>query len=376
MSRTKGLAGPVLIMAGGTGGHVFPAVAVAQELLDSGIAVVWMGTRAGLEARIVPQLGLPIEWVRIRGLRGKSVLRLVAAPFMLLFALWQAFLILLRVRPCVVLGMGGYLSGPGGLVAWMMGYPLLIHEQNSVAGFTNRWLSIVATCSMEAFANTLPAKRNSVHTGNPVRSSIQNLPIPERRLARRAGPIRLFVLGGSLGAQVLNETVPAALALIACEQRPEVWHQAGKATVELAQRRYHEANVEGRVTAFIEDMDTAYGWADLVICRAGAMTVAELAAVGVASLLVPYAHAVDDHQTINGKCLVDAGAAILIPQAELNPENLAQLLTEFGNTRERLLAMACNARRIAKPHAARHIADICMQIAGNNLQKERRGSAQ
>ena len=184
------------------------------------------------------------------------------------------------------------------------------------------------------------------------------------------------MLGGSLGAQVLNETVPAALALIAYEQRPEVWHQAGKATVALAQRKYREANVKGRVAAFIEDMDTAYGWADLVICRAGATTVAELAAVGVASLLVPYPNAVDDHQTSNGNYLVDAGAAILVPQAELTPENLAQLLTEFGNSRERLLTMACNARRIAKPHAARRIADICVQIAGNNLQKERRGSAQ
>lgn len=376
MSRTKRLAGPVLIMAGGTGGHVFPAVAVAQELLDSGIAVVWMGTRAGLEAHVVPPLGLPIEWVRVRGLRGKSVLRLIFAPFMLLFALWQAFLILLRVRPCIVLGMGGYLSGPGGLVAWMMGYPLLIHEQNSVAGLTNRWLSIVATCSMEAFAGTLPAKRHSVHTGNPIRSSIRNLPVPEQRLAQREGPIRLLVLGGSLGAQVLNETVPAALALVAREQRPEIWHQAGKETVELARRRYHEANVEGRVTAFIEDMGTAYGWADLVICRAGAMTVAELAAVGVASLLVPYPHAVDDHQTTNGNYLVDADAAVLIPQAELSPENLAQLLTKFGSARERLLTMACNARRIAKPHAARRIAELCTQIAGNNPQKEQRGSAQ
>jgi len=376
VNKTKNLAGPVLIMAGGTGGHVFPAVAVAQELLDSGIAVVWMGTRAGLEARVVPQLGLPIEWVHIRGLRGKSVLRLIVAPFMLIFALWQAFLILLRVRPCVVLGMGGYLSGPGGLVAWMMGYPLLIHEQNSVAGLTNRWLSIVATCSMEAFADTLPAKRNSVHTGNPVRSSIQNLPVPEQRFSQRAGPIRLLVLGGSLGAQVLNETVPAALALISCEQRPEIWHQAGKDTVELARRRYREANVEGRVTAFIEDMDTAYGWADLVICRAGAMTIAELAAVGVASLLVPYPHAVDDHQTTNGNYLVDADAAILIPQAKLNPEKLAQLLAEFGSARERLLTMACNARRVAKPHAARRIADLCTQTAGNNLQKEQRGSTQ
>ena len=368
MTGKRTAAGPVLIMAGGTGGHVFPALAVAQELLDAGMTVAWMGTRTGLEASVVPKLGLQINWVRVHGLRGKSVMRLAVAPFWLLFALLQALLILLRVRPCVVLGMGGYLSGPGGLMAWLMRYPLLIHEQNSVAGLTNRWLSIIATCSMEAFANSLPANRHPVHTGNPVRLSIRQLPVPERRLAQRSGPIRLLVLGGSLGAQVLNETVPAALGLLAAGQRPEVWHQTGAATLELAQRRYREANVTGVITPFIEDMDTAYGWADLVVCRAGAMTVAELAAVGVASLLVPYPHAVDDHQSGNAGFLVDAGAALLIRQEELTPQHLTDVLAEFGQARERLLRMACNARRVAKPDAGRQVADLCLQFADDDTR--------
>jgi len=363
-------------MAGGTGGHVYPALAVAQELLDAGIAVVWMGTRLGLEARVVPKMGLPIEWIHISGLRGKSVVRLVIAPFTLLLALMQAFLILLRVRPCAVLGMGGYLSGPGGLMAWMMGYPLLIHEQNSVAGLTNRWLSNVAKCSMEAFPGTLPAAHHPIHTGNPVRRSIQSLPIPEQRLAGRSGPIRLLVLGGSLGAQVLNETVPAALGLMHSRQHPEVWHQAGEATLGLAEQRYREVKIDGRVTPFIEDMDQAYGWADLVVCRAGAMTIAELAAVGVASILVPYPHAVDDHQSRNANYLVDAGAAILVPQSNLTPEYLANVLAEFSNAREQLLKMACNARRVAKPDAGSHVADLCRQMGDIGEDTTQRGGMQ
>ncbi|HEY9199571.1 MAG TPA: undecaprenyldiphospho-muramoylpentapeptide beta-N-acetylglucosaminyltransferase, partial [Gammaproteobacteria bacterium] len=308
----------VLIMAGGTGGHVFPALAVADELRRAGQPVLWLGTQEGLEAKVVPAAGLPVAWIRVRGLRGKGLLRLLSAPFMLAGALWQAGSVLLRARPRAVLGMGGFVTGPGGFMAWLLRRPLLIHEQNSVAGLTNRLLAPLAGRVLEAFPGSLPARVHPVHTGNPVRGAITEVVPPRERFAARSGRTRLLVLGGSLGAQALNEILPQALALLPSGQRPEVRHQAGMKLIDAARAAYRRAGVEAQVDAFVDDMAAAYAWADLVVCRAGALTIAELTAVGVGAILVPYPHAVDDHQTGNARYLVNAGAALLIPQSELD----------------------------------------------------------
>jgi len=355
---------PVLIMAGGTGGHVFPALAVAEELVARGVPVSWLGTRRGLEARVVPAAGYPLATMRVSGLRGKGVPRLLLAPFMLLLALLQALVIQLRLRPRAVLGMGGFASGPGGLIAWLLRRPLLIHEQNSVAGMTNRWLAPLAGTVMEAFPGSLPAARHAVHTGNPVRAGITRLPEPAARLAGRTGPLRVLVVGGSLGASALNAVVPAAVALLAGQQQYELYHQTGSADVAAVRDAYTAAGIEARVEAFVEDMAAAYAWADVVICRSGALTVAELAVVGAAAVLVPYPHATDDHQTGNARFLADAGAAILLPQDSLTAERLAGLLNDFAQQRHMLLEMACRAHQLAMPDAARRVAELCLQAAG------------
>lgn len=349
---------PILIMAGGTGGHVFPALAVAEQLQALGWPVVWLGTRAGLEARVVPPTGIPVHWISVRGLRGKGGLRQLMAPFMLLWALLQAAVVLLKVRPAAVLGMGGFTTGPGGVMAWLLRRALIIHEQNSVAGMTNRLLAPLAKPVLEAFPGSL---KSAIHTGNPVRSSIAALPFSAPDPAARRP--RLLVVGGSLGAAALNEQVPLALAGLDAAQRPEVWHQTGLRLIEQARRSYAEAGVEVRLDAFIEDMSSAYQWADLVLCRAGALTIAELAAVGVASILVPYPHAVDDHQTGNARFLVDAGAALLLPQPELTPEHLRSRLALLQQP-EKLVAMARSARAVAMPDAAQRVAQLCVDASG------------
>jgi UDP-N-acetylglucosamine--N-acetylmuramyl-(pentapeptide) pyrophosphoryl-undecaprenol N-acetylglucosamine transferase len=353
---------PVLIMAGGTGGHVFPALAVASVLRERDVPVVWLGTRRGLEARVVPAAGIPMEWLDVTGLRGKGWLDRLLAPARLLLAGYQALRVLRRVRPRTVLGMGGFVSGPGGLVARLLGRPLVIHEQNSVAGLTNRLLAPLAARVLTAFPDCFPG-RCVQQVGNPVRAEIAALPPPERRMADHAGPMRLLVLGGSLGALALNETVPEALARIPAERRPKVWHQAGERTLEQARDAYARAGVEVELTAFIDDMAGAYAWADLVICRAGALTVAELTAAGLPSLLVPYPHAVDDHQTGNARYLHEAGAALLIPQSDLEAESLAARLLELSDDRPRLAAMAARARALALPEAARDVAEACLAVA-------------
>jgi len=355
---------PVLIMAGGTGGHVFPALAVAAELSARGVAVAWLGTRRGLEARVVPAAGYPLETVRVSGLRGKGVLRLLLAPFMLMVALLQALLIQLRLRPCAVLGMGGFASGPGGVIAWLLRRPLLVHEQNSVAGMTNRWLLPFARTVMEAFPGSLPAKYHPVHTGNPVRAEITQLPSPAERFAARSGALRVLVIGGSLGAHALNETVPAAVQQLAAGQSLQLHHQTGSADVAMVAAAYAAFGTDARVDAFVEDMAAAYAWADVVICRAGALTVAELAVVGVASILVPFPHATDDHQTGNARFLADAGAAILMPQATMTADKLAGLLADFLEQRGLLEEMAGRAQALALPDAARRVAALILQAAG------------
>ncbi len=349
---------PVLIMAGGTGGHVFPALAVAEQLRQQGWPVEWLGTQAGLEARVVPPTGIPVHWIRVKGLRGKGKFRQLLAPFMLLWAMVQAVVVMLRVRPSAVLGMGGFATGPGGVVAWILRRPLLIHEQNSVAGLTNRWLARLARPVLEAFPGSLPG---AMHTGNPVRAEIAQLPVHVPEISNRRP--RLLVIGGSLGAAVLNETVPAALALLEETRRPEVWHQTGLKLIDAARETYASAQVDVRLDAFIDDMAQAYQWADLVLCRAGAMTIAELAAAGVASILVPYPHAVDDHQTANAQYLVDAGAARLLPQSEMTPERLGDELALLGQP-ERLVAMAGHARERAMPDAAQQVAAQCIRATG------------
>jgi len=369
----------VLIMAGGTGGHVFPALAVAECLRDQGVEVTWMGTRQGLEADIVPRAGFDMEWISVTGLRGKGLLSWLLAPFRLCAALLQALLIMMRCRPMAVLGMGGFVAGPGGLIAWLLKRPLLIHEQNAVAGLTNRLLAHVADRVMEAFPQALPARSHPQLTGNPVRREIAALAAPGQRFAAREDGLRLLVLGGSLGAQALNEVMPPMLTLL--PWAIQVRHQAGQRNLDAARAAYaartpglpvqHSINIE----PFIDDMAAAYGWADVVVCRAGALTVSELAAAGVASILVPYPFAVDDHQSRNAAWLAEAGAAVLIPQTQLSPEGLAAQLqqlwpAEHGagpegpfnlETRQTLLHMAQQARAMAHLDATDQVAQACME---------------
>lgn len=352
----------VAVMAGGTGGHVFPALAVAELLRAHGVEVFWIGTQHGLESRLVPARGIPTEWISIEGLRGKGIGQLLSAPWRLLVALRQAAAILRRRRPCVVLGMGGFVSGPGGVMARLMGLPLVIHEQNRIPGLTNQWLSRVADRVFEAFPGSFPDDRGAVTCGNPVRSEIIALAPPSKRLHGRQGPRRLLVFGGSLGAKVLNETVAPAVATLPEELRPRIRHQAGELTLEDARGAYTAAGIEAEVTPFIEDMADAYGWADLVVCRAGALTVSELAAAGIASVLVPYPYAVDDHQTGNARYLSEVGAARLLPQTDLTPNSLGQLLAELLGKPSLLQDMSEAARSRAEPTAADRISAACREV--------------
>lgn len=354
---------PVLIMAGGTGGHVFPALAVARALRGRDEAVVWLGSEQGIESRIVPPEGIPLDTIRVSGLRRRGALAWLGAPWRLAVALADALRVVRRRRPKVVLGMGGFAAGPGGVAAWLLGRPLVIHEQNAVAGLTNRLLAGLAREVLEAFPGSFSASRKVRLTGNPVREEICALPPPVERLAARSGPLRLLVIGGSQGARVLNEHVPAAVALLPPPSRPEIWHQAGAATLELARGAYQSAGVEARIEPFIADMAAAYGWADVVVCRAGALTVAELAAAGLPAVLVPFAGAVDDHQTRNAAYLVDAGAATLVPQGELSAARLAAELAPYLANRHLVLERATRARALARPAATEQIADICQRLA-------------
>ncbi|HHM04580.1 MAG TPA: undecaprenyldiphospho-muramoylpentapeptide beta-N-acetylglucosaminyltransferase [Gammaproteobacteria bacterium] len=351
----------VLIMAGGTGGHVFPALAVAEALRARGAEVRWLGTRRGLEAELVPKAGFPLDWISIGGLRGKGLAAWAAAPVKLAVAVAQVTRVIFQRRPAVVLGMGGFVTGPGGLAAKLWCKPLLIHEQNAVAGLTNRLLAPLARRVFEAFPGTFPHRRHAVVTGNPVRTAIASLPPPAQRFADRAGAVRVLVLGGSQGAGALNALVPQALAGLS--RRPEVWHQSGKRHLEDTRAAYEAAGVAARIEPFIEDMAAAYGWADLVICRAGALTVSELAAAGLGAVLVPYPFAVDDHQSRNADHLAAAGAAVVVPQADLSAVGLREILSGWGADRSRLLAMAGAARRLARVDAAEQVAKQCLEVA-------------
>jgi UDP-N-acetylglucosamine--N-acetylmuramyl-(pentapeptide) pyrophosphoryl-undecaprenol N-acetylglucosamine transferase len=353
---------PVLIMAGGTGGHVFPALAVADELRARGVPVVWLGTRSGIEARVVKQAGYQIEWLSITGLRGKNMATLLLAPFRLVIACAQAFRVLWQRKPGAVLGMGGFTAGPGGLMAWLLRRPLIIHEQNAVAGMTNRILAHFAGQVLEAFPHTFSGKAMVV--GNPVRKEIQQLSDPQMRIGKHKDALRILVIGGSLGAQRLNEIVPEAISHIVGDARPDILHQTGLAKLEMTRELYQRHGVDARIETFIDDMAKAYGWADLVICRAGAMTVFELAAAGVGSILIPYPYAVDDHQTANAEYLASVGAAIVKQQHELTSEWLSDTVIRMNQHRDTLVKMAAAARSMAKPKAASEVADCCIQAGG------------
>ena len=355
---------PILVMAGGTGGHVYPALAVARALQMHSREVVWLGTHRGLESRVIPEAGIDIEWISVKGLRRKGVLALFIAPLQLGWALLQSLAVIFRRRPAAVLGMGGFASGPGGVAAWLTRRPLVIHEQNAAAGMTNRLLARLARVVLQAFPGSFNSSVSAETVGNPVREDIAAIAEPADRYGDRQGPLRLLVLGGSQGALALNRTVPAALALLDTEQRPEVRHQCGERTLRTAREVYAEHDVTVELLPFIEDMAEVYAWADLVVCRAGALTVAELCAAGVPAIFVPYPSAVDDHQTANARPMVDAGAAAMIQEADLTPESLAELLREWLQSRAVLSKCAQKARSLACPNSLSRITEICLQQAG------------
>ena len=349
----------ILIMAGGTGGHIMPGLAVADILRSQGWKVTWLGAPGSMEAELVPKHGYGMAWVRFSGVRGKGLLRTLMLPFNLLIALWQSAAAIFRHRPDVVLGMGGYITFPGGVMAALLRRPLVIHEQNSIAGLSNKVLARIAQKTLSGFPDVLP---KAIWCGNPVRGSIAGLPDPQTRYMARSGRLNLLVVGGSLGAKALNEVMPQALVLLPEGLRPNVVHQTGKQHFAAVQQLYRQAGVQADIRPFLDDMAGCYANADVVICRAGALTIAELAAAGVASILVPFPFAVDDHQTHNARFLSERGAAWLLPQGELSAEKLAQLLQEL--TREKLAAMAQQARSVAKPDAALAVARVCAELAG------------
>ena len=353
----------LLVVAAGTGGHVYPALAVAERLRTMGVDVSWLGTAVGIESRLVPAAGFSFHISKVAGLRGKGIARWLAAPLLLLRSGLRSIAVLARVRPHVVLGMGGYGAGPGGLVARLLGIPLVIHEQNAVPGLTNRILASFATRVLEAFPASFVARRHAIHTGNPVREALAHGPAPETRLAHRAGSLRVLVIGGSQGARALNEVVPRALAIDSLGDKVSVRHQCGPAHVDATRDGYAALAIESEVTGYIEDMPAAYAWTDVAVCRAGAMTVAELAAVGVASILVPFPHATDDHQYRNARFLADCGAAMLFEQDSLDADALAAALGALHDDRGRVESMSRAAYDVAVRDAAHRVATQCLEVA-------------
>jgi len=360
----------ILIMAGGTGGHVFPALAVAHEFQKEGMIVEWLGTKQGLEATLIPKAQIPIHYITVTAVRREGLLKRLLAPVRLLISLIQALKIIHHFKPNLVLGMGGFAAGPGGIAAWCLKCPVVVHEQNAIAGVTNRILARFSKKVLEGFPNSFPKdflKENPVvFTGNPVREEFLHYPEPSARYRDRAqnssNPLRLLIVGGSQGARALNQLCPKAIKIIPENERPEIWHQAGSAHLDATLKDYAANNVKARVDAFIDNMAEAYAWADLVICRSGALTVAELAAVGVASILIPFPFGVDDHQTYNGRFLETIGAAQLIQQKDLTPEKLSEIIVGLSKDRDKLLSMAEAAKRFARPKAAKEVAEICRKI--------------
>ena len=349
----------ILVMAGGTGGHIFPGLAVAEYLRVCGWNVSWLGNQNGMEYRLVKSCDFPFEAVEFGGLRGKGLKAKLMLPMNLIRACIQSWKIMRRIKPSVVLGMGGYITFPGGLVTKLLKHPLVLHESNSVAGSANRALAKIAMRTLTGFPNTMP---HAEWVGNPIRAEFEHIEAPAKRYDQRQGPLSILVVGGSLGAAALNEAIPAALALMPKDIRPIVIHQAGDKHLADLQMRYADFGVTADIRPFIDDMPSAYAQADLVICRAGAMTVSELAACGVASCLIPFPFAIDDHQTANAKFLADADAAVLLPQQYLNPQDLASMIQSFN--RIDLRDMALRAHALAKPHATQRVAEVCADCAG------------
>ena len=350
----------VLIVAGGTGGHIYPALAVADYLRAQGVAMFWLGSRTGIEGRIVTQNGYPLFRMMVSGLRKRGLLRWLFALVQLPIAILQALAAVIRTRPGIVLAMGGFVSGPGGVAAWLCRRPLIIHEQNATPGLTNKLLSHLSARVLQAFPGSFPVEQNAVTTGNPVRSSIAGLAEPKRRFAARTG-FRLLILGGSRGAHALNVCVPEAIAAVGVREL-EIWHQTGPDDVTPTMARYDSSGTSARVVPYIDDMAEAYAWADLVICRSGAITVAEIAAVGVGAILVPYPYAVDDHQTANAEFLTDAGAAVLLPEGEHIVERMRSLLDELCRGRLRIERMAECARGVGVSDATSRVAGQCLEL--------------
>ena len=352
-----------LVMAGGTGGHIFPGLAVAQALRERGWRVHWLGgtgsaAQPSMESRLVPAQGFAFEAVNFSGVRGKGLGSLLGLPWRLLRACWQSLQVLRRVRPDVVLGLGGYITFPAGVMSVLLRKPLILHEQNSVAGMANKWLAKVATRVFTAFPDVI---RKGVWIGNPLRTAFIGVAEPTARFATRSGPLRLLVVGGSLGARALNEIVPQALALLPAQSRPVVLHQSGAAQIDALRANYAVADVTAQTTPFIDDTAQAFADADLVICRAGASTVTEIAAVGAAALFVPFPFAVDDHQTVNARFLVGRGAAWLVAQPQLTAQWLADWLRKIN--RDALLACALQARTLAKFEASAQVVAACEEVA-------------
>ncbi len=364
---TSNQATKVLVMAGGTGGHVFPALAVAQELIKRGAIVEWLGTKKGIESSVVPKAGITLNTIDIVGLRGKSVTVWLKMPWLLVRAVLQSSKIIKRFSPDVVLGFGGFASGPGALAAKLSGLPVVIHEQNAVVGTTNKWLSKLTQHKLAAFPNSL---EGADVVGNPIRADISAIESPAVRFkvfeqdAEAANKnINLLVLGGSLGARKLNQVVPAALALMNENIRPNVWHQTGALSHQETVKAYEENNIEAKVDVFIDDMKEAYKWSELVVCRSGALTVSEITAVGVAAIFVPYPNAIDDHQTVNAMWVVKNNAGLLCDEKELTAQKLSEQLMTLVSSREKLKEFALSARELAKPTATAVVADVCMEVA-------------
>lgn len=353
----------VLIMAGGTGGHVFPGLAVAAYLCKQGVTVHWLGTKQGLESHLVPDANIPLHLISISGLRGKGMKSLLLAPYKIFKAIMQARQIIREINPDVVLGLGGFVSGPGGVASWLLRYPLVIHEQNAKAGLTNKILARFAKKVLEGFPRAFYPQKKVIAVGNPVRHEIETLRAPSERFDLARSKLRLLVLGGSLGAQALNEIVPKALSLLSPAERPEVLHQAGNKHIEEAKKAYHSRQIEAELTAFVKDMAEAYAWADIVICRAGALTVSELCAVGLGAVFVPFPFAVDDHQTANAQFMVDHHAALCIQQRELTAEQLADIVRQFALSPEKRLMMAKAAYDLRKVNVTEKIFDILAEAA-------------
>ena len=349
----------ILIMAGGTGGHVFPGLALAQYCQERGVEVHWLGTEIGLEARLVPAAKIPLHLIQIKGLRGKGIMARLTAPFAILRALWQSLRIIRQIKPDVVMGMGGFVSGPGGIAAYLCGVPLLVHEQNAKPGMTNVWLAKVAKRVLAGFPDSFTKDISAIAVGNPVRKAIEALPAPSYT---EHTPFHLLVLGGSLGAQALNETVPAALSLLPADCRPKVRHQTGEKHWDKTKKIYENNQIDADVKPFIEDMAESYAWADVVLCRAGALTVAELCVAGRGAIFVPFPFAVDDHQTANAFYMVQQGAAKCVPQAQLSAAHLAELLKELTVSPDKRVAMAKAAYELRNVQVVEKIYDICEEV--------------